>query len=234
MNCLVVDDDEVTRLLLEKFIKKTRFIKLIKILSNPIDVVNYFNDKYKIDLLFVDIEMPDMTGLDLIGHLPYHPQIIVISAKDKYAVNAFEFNVVDYIVKPITYTRFLKSVNKAQKQHESLLKPINKNDGLFIKLDSSEMIKFKFIDILWIVAEENYSILYTAEKKQLLNYMLKVVFEKLPSAMFMRVHRSYIVNIQEIDSIKDRFAIINRKDRNYQIPIARTYRNELINRLNIL
>lgn len=232
MNCVIVDDDELSRRILEKFVERTGFLALVSSLGSAIEAVDIVNDEQEIDLIFLDIEMPEMTGMEFLRSLNDLPQIIIISAKQKYALEAFEHDVTDYILKPISYPRVYKAVDKAyQKFREEKVKK-REEDGFFVK-SNAQLVRLKFDDILWVEALENYVGIYTFENKYVIHFTMKGILEKLPSDRFSRVHRSYIVNLNKIDVIEDSSIIMKRKNETKIIPIGKSYRDQLMNDINL-
>lgn len=229
----MVDDDKVSRLLIEKQIKKTDILSLEAIFDNAGEAVNYFNKKNDIDLIFLDIEMPDMNGVEFLEVSDKLPQIVVISAKEKYAIQAIEYDVTDYIVKPVSQSRFLKAVNKVKEKYEEE-KQNKSSKGIFIKSSSSSFIRLLYDDILWIEALENYVVINTCEEKYTIHFTMKAILEKIPQNKFKRVHRSYIVNIDKINMIEDNMVVIKLKNKRKSIPIAKSYKESLMNDINIV
>jgi two-component system LytT family response regulator len=226
MNCLIVDDDELSRKTMEHFIHETAFLTLVKSCSSAIEAANILAST-KINLIFLDVEMPVMNGIDLLKNFSDHPQIILITSHKNYALEAFEYNVTDYLLKPVTYPRYLKAVKKAFEQHKDTPLSPNKED-IFVKVDSS-LIKLSLKDILWLEAMGDYVAIVTAEKKYLVYSTMKRMEEKLPES-FMRIHRSHIVNIHRISNIDDFSVTINKT----VLPVSRNYKESLIQRLNLV
>ena len=233
MNCIIIDDDSFVRKITEDFVKKTESLNLLYSLSSAVEAINILNSNENIDLIFLDIEMPDMTGIDFLNALGSMPQVIIISSKEKYAINAFEYDVTDYLLKPFAYSRFCKAVNKAQeRQEKSRLQ--SKGDEIFIKHNSS-LVKLKYADILWIEAMENYIIINTFDDKYTIHFTMKAIEEKLPPKKFIRVHRSFIVNTDSIHSIEDNAIQIRTKDKaKNSIPIGKSYKDKLLKDLNVI
>jgi len=233
MNCIIVDDDSFVRKITEEFVKKTESLTLLHSLSSAIEAINVLNANEAIDLIFLDIEMPEMTGIDFLDALSTLPQIIIISSKDKYAIHAFEYDVTDYLLKPFVYSRFCKAVNKAlEREEKSRLH--TKGDVIFIKHRSS-LVRLKYTDILWVEAMENYVVINTFEEKYMIHFTMRAIEDKLPMAQFLRVHRSFIVNVSGISSIEDNTIIIrtNEKAKN-SIPIGKSYKEILLKELNVI
>jgi DNA-binding LytR/AlgR family response regulator len=234
MNCIVIDDDSVSRLLIEKYVNKTEFLEFRGAYNSAIDALNAMQSENDIDLIFLDIEMPEMSGVEFIKTLKNLPQVIVISAKDKYALEAIEYDVTDYLLKPISFTRFFKAVEKASKRHKEFQEQLTGKDGIFIKSSSSSLVRLKYEEILWVEALENYVIINTFNSKYTIHFTMKAIINKLPLKMFARVHRSYIVNLAKIEMIEDNAIIMKIKGENKSIPIAKSYKEDLMNNINIM
>ncbi len=225
MNCLIVDDDELSRKTMEHFVKETSFLTLVKSCSSAVEAVNILSGEHNIHLIFLDIEMPVMNGMDLIKSFTNHPKVILMTSHKNYAVEAFEYDVTDYLLKPVTYVRFLKAVKKAaEKSKESL----TGNEDIYVKVDSS-LIKLTTKDILWLEAMGDYVSINTADKKYMVYSTMKHMEEKLPES-FMRIHRSYIVNLNKISNIDDHVITINKN----VLSVSRNYKDALLHRLNLV
>jgi DNA-binding LytR/AlgR family response regulator len=233
MNCIIIDDDSFVRKITEDFVKKTESLTLLHSLSSAVEAINVLNSNENIDLIFLDIEMPEMTGIDFLNSLSTLPQIIIISSKDKYAIDAFEYDVTDYLLKPFAYSRFSKAVNKAlERQEKSRMH--TKGDEIFIKHNSS-LVKLKYADILWVEAMENYVIINIFDEKYMIHFTMRAIEEKLPPKRFLRVHRSFIVNVSSIHSIEDNAINIKTSDKvKNSIPIGKSYKDKLLKELNVI
>ncbi len=235
MNCLIVDDDELSRKTMEHFINETSFLTLVKSCSSAVEAVNILSGDHQIQLIFLDIEMPVMNGIDLMKSFANHPQIILMTSHQNYALEAFEYNVTDYLLKPVTYVRYLKAVKKASEKAKELpvLAPVAAgtsagNEDIYVKVDSS-LIKLTTKDILWLEAMGDYVSIHTSEKKYMVYSTMKHMEEKLPES-FMRVHRSYIVNLNKISNIDDHVITINKS----VLSVSRNYKDALLHRLNLV
>lgn len=231
MNCLIVDDEEMSRATIEHFVNQTEMLNLVAQCSNAIEAGNVLREE-QIDLLFLDVEMPEMSGIDLIKSLTTPPQIILVTSKKGYAAEAFEYSVVDYLVKPVDYSRFLKAVNKVkerkkQQQVASSVEP--KGKEIFIKTDN-KIVKVNYADILFVEALADYAVINVKGNKYIIHSTMKGLDQKLPSKSFVRVHRSYIVNIERVESIEDMMVLINEK----HIPVGASYKENFMKRLNML
>lgn len=234
MNCIIVDDDKLSRVVLEEFISKTEDLRLIASFQDAISAANSINSvNSRIDLIFLDIEMPEMNGIDFMNSMENLPQVIISSSKDKYAIEAFDFDVTDYLLKPTSFPRFLKAVNRAIKNHSIDRIELKNKDEIFIKKGSS-LIKMRFSEILWVEALENYVILNTATDKFTIHFTMKAIEKKLPHPNFVRVHRSFIVNTQSISVIKDNTIDISFDDEIQSIPIGKSYKEKLLDDINLM
>ena len=233
MNCIIVDDDSFVRKITEDFVKRTESLTLLHSLSSAIEAINVLNSDESIDLIFLDIEMPEMTGIDFLNALSTLPQIIIISSKEKYAINAFEYDVTDYVLKPFAYSRFCKAVQKALERQEKSRMHAKVNE-IFIKHNSS-LVKLKYDEILWVEAMENYVNINTFTGKYTIHFTLSALEEKLPHRQFLRVHRSFIVNIDSINSIEDNMICIRTQDKpKNNIPMGKSYKDKLLKTLNVI
>ncbi|MFW5886554.1 MAG: LytR/AlgR family response regulator transcription factor [Bacteroidota bacterium] len=233
MNCIIIDDDKLSRRIIEEFIEKTEFLELNQSFSSAIEAINYLKNNDNINIIFLDIEMPEMTGIDFLNTLNSNQQVIIISSKGEYALNAFEYDVTDYLLKPISYSRFFKAIDKAYKRfYKEKIDSVG-NDEIFIKKNST-FIRLKYEEILWIEALENYVVFNTFKDKFMIHFTLKAIEQKLPQKKFVRVHRSYIVNLSNINILEDNSIIINVADGKKSIPIGKLYKDKLMNDLNIM
>jgi DNA-binding LytR/AlgR family response regulator len=233
MNCIIIDDDKLSRRVIEEYLNKTESLSLLGSFATAVEAINFLKQHDNVDIIFLDIEMPEMSGIDFLDTLKNHPQIIIISSKGKYALDAFEYDVTDYLLKPISYARFYKAVDKAvSRTQKSNLSSIGK-DEIFIKKNSS-LVRLKYDDILWVEALENYVIFNTFADKYTIHFTMKAVEQKLPSTKFVRVHRSYIVNTSSIDEIDDNTIMVKTSDGNKSIPIGKSYRDKLMDDLNLI
>ena len=233
MNCILIDDDKVSRLVIEKYINKTDFLSILASFDNAVDAANYFNNKNSVDLIFLDIEMPGMSGVEFLESLDNLPQIIIVSAKEKYALQAIQHDVTDYLLKPVVYSRFLKAVTKAKNMMSEESKK-ESSDGIFIKSSSSSFIRLFYDDILWIEAMENYVVITTYEHRHTIHFTMKALLDKLPDKKFVRVHRSYIVNKSRIERIDDNMIVMNTKEKRKSIPISKSYKEDFMKNINIV
>lgn len=235
MNCIIVDDDPLSCRILEECIRKTEGLEHCGSYGNPVEALNASNNFVDVDLLFLDIEMPEMTGFELLRSLDRIPLVIMISAKEKYAVDAFDFDITDYLLKPITYARFFKGVKKAMGRRttkSAQLKTVM-DDGIFLKRNNA-FVRIKYSEVLTIEALENYVTMRTIDGKFVLHQSLKSIEEKLPQSSFRRVHRSFIVNVNHIKSVQDNDIVMYFTPEGTVIPLGKSYRDKLLGDLKTI
>ncbi len=231
INCLIVDDNKVARILLQQILIKIDGINIIAEFDDPLKAKTYIENN-PIDLLFLDIEMPGLTGIELLRMLQKRPLTIFTTAKQGYAVEAFELNVVDYIVKPFSLARVLHAVERAKELLSNENVKIGKDessDFVFVK-DNKVIRKLNMNDILWIEAKGDYIKLHVPQKSYVVHGSLKVIEDKLPSQKFMRIHRSYTIALDKIDYIEDRIVYVHGQ----AIPISESYKDALLKSLQLL
>ncbi|MEI6864812.1 LytTR family DNA-binding domain-containing protein [Flavicella sp.] len=232
MTCLIIDDEPLAIELLEDFVSKVPFLKLIKSCSNALEAVEQIG-LHKIDLIFTDIEMPEFTGVEFVRSLSQKPLIIFTTAYSHYAVEGFNLNAIDYLVKPIPFHRFIKAANKAYdifnlkaEKQTSTKTPLQKIDFIFVKSEY-ENIKLNLDTIIYIEGLKDYIKIYNNKSKPILTLnSLKAFEEKLPQN-FIRVHRSFIVSLNHIDSVQRNRIVIDK----IRIPIGQNYKDEFIKRI---
>jgi DNA-binding LytR/AlgR family response regulator len=222
IKCIITDDEPLARKGLREYVEDVDFLLLIGECENAMQLNTMLKSTLP-DLLFLDIEMPRMSGLDLLSSLQNPPKVIITSAYEQYALKGYEFDVVDYLLKPISFERFLKAVNKVHDQIEKELK--SETDGyVFVKSDK-QLIKILLKDILFIESLENYVIIYTESSKEIIYVTLKHIAESLPCDVFLQVHRSYIVNTVQVKAIEGNMLKIGT----HNIPVARNLREKVYN-----
>ncbi len=231
MKCVIVDDNPMARMAMKKLAEQVKDISVVAECENAMEAYNIVS-KQPVDLLLLDIEMPGMSGIELTKNLgKKSPFIIFTTAKTNYAVDAFELNVVDYIVKPVELPRFLKAFDRVKEAMESNKEEVEVKDKEFVFIrDSGILKKINSDDIQYLEAMGDYVKVFTSQKFHIVHATLKSIEEKLPSLKFMRVHRSYIVALNKIDYIEEGVISINST----AIPVADAYRTALNNRLNLL
>ena len=206
---------------LRGYIEKVDFLTLTGECEDAVQL-NTILKTQEIDLLFLDIEMPEMTGIELLSNLTNPPKVIIVSAYEQYALKGYEFNVVDYLLKPVSFDRFIKSVNKIYDLLQTEQK--EKNDYIFVK--SNKLLKkILFKDILYIESMENYVVIQTVSCKEVVYTTLKQLNDSLPKDVFQQTHRSYIVNLEKVTAIDGNQLTLS----SYKIPVARTFRDSIFN-----
>ncbi|HXB45744.1 MAG TPA: LytTR family DNA-binding domain-containing protein [Puia sp.] len=231
MNALIIDDNKIARTTTRQLASKIVDINIVAECGSAMDAYNLLVAQ-PVDLLLLDIEMPGMSGLELTKNLENkRPVIIFITSKREYAVDAFDLNVVDYIIKPLTSSRFIQAIDKAREILESNREEVKIKEDEFIFIRDSNIVRrLKLDKILYAEAMGDYVKLFTPEKFYAIHTTLKAVEERLPASGFLRVHRSYMVAINKIDSMESGVLIVNGKP----LPVADAYRALLNKRMNIL
>lgn len=234
MNCIVVDDDKLARTAIRILIEQVDFLQLQQECATPVEAFNFLQ-KDDIDLVFLDVEMPEMSGIELIKNLEKRPIIILITSKEDYAVEAFELNVADYIIKPVTLPRFTRAVSKAKELFDSKdhMVDTNEKDKNYIFVRSNSILtKIKLNDITFIHAMGDYISIYTGEKDKCctIHCTMKVIEDKLPANKFFRLHRSYLVALDHIDSVEENTAYVGK---NF-LPIGEPFKKKLLKKLNLI
>jgi DNA-binding LytR/AlgR family response regulator len=230
INCLVVDDEPVARKGISRYVEQTPFLKLIGACKSALEANEYLS-KHHIDLLFLDIQMPDITGTDFVRSLEKPPSVIFTTAYREYAIEGFELNALDYLVKPISFQRFLKAANRAlsffEKKNLIATSSIDSSQDYFFIKSDGHFIKIRFDDVLYFESEKDYVFIYTKEKRYLTLLSLKQLERDLPADKFMRVHRSFLVSLDKVDMIDSNQLVINGK----QIPVSRSLQETIFNTL---
>jgi DNA-binding LytR/AlgR family response regulator len=233
LSCMLVDDDELSRSMLKQLIKKTEYLQLLHTCESAIEAHNILDkDDKGIDILFLDIEMPEMTGIDLLKTLQNKKiNIILTTSREQYAVEAFEYNVTDYLVKPISYPRFLKAITKVREKMEHEAGSFSVDLPYLFVRSNHKIVKIEPNEIDFIEALSDYILIHTSKQKYVVHSTMKGIEEKLiPFKRFVRVHRSYIVNMNHVEVVQDIHVIVRGKT----IPIGRSYRPKFIEGLDIL
>ena len=232
MNCIIFADN-VNSKLLEEFAGKSSSLNLIGTFNDSMSVKNILSNRHDIDLLFLDIEILETDCSDFIVSLDYKPSIILLSSTSHYAIKAFDISVVDYLLKPVIFSRFCRSVDKAIRFYSRSEVSNNADNEIFIKNESS-LVKLKLKDIIYIEALENYVILTTINKKYTIHFTMKAIEDQLPSEIFVRVHRSFIVNKSMIDNIKESSVDLNIGETLKSFPVGKSFRDLLLKNINLM
>lgn len=224
MTCIAIDDEPLALEIIQRFASKVQSLELVATFQNPVEAVEFLQEQ-PVDLIFLDIQMPDLSGMQFIQSLSVRPLIIFTTAYAQYAIDSYELDAVDYLLKPILFDRFLKAVNKAQKsvqQHSPEAAEPSEN-YLFVKSDT-RYFKVNYEDILYIEGMRDYVALHTPQKKILTLMSMTKMLEKLPARMFMRVHKSYIIGLQHITLVQSSRVLIG----DTEIPISNSYREDFL------
>jgi DNA-binding LytR/AlgR family response regulator len=234
MNCIIIDDEKMARVIIRTLCNEIKSLNLIEEFTGAIQAIKYLNEN-QVDLIFLDIHMPNFSGLDFIKTLKDPPKIIFTTSDPKFAIKAFEYDfIVDYLLKPVELPRFEKAIRKAEKLHlaqENIAtkkETVVKND-FYVNIDR-RLIKIDLPSIYLIEAKGDYINIKTETKNYVVHSTLKKIEEKLPDSLFLKVHRSYIINVKKIIDIEDNSVLI-KKD---VIPVSRSNRPELMKRLDLL
>ncbi len=236
MNCIIIDDEATARAIIGQLCANIKSLNVLEEFPNAIQAIKYLNQN-EIDLIFLDIHMPDFTGFDFIETLKNPPKIILTTSDANFAIQAFEYDcIVDYLVKPITPERFQKAIQKAENITTKVEETSNSDkevassgNDLYVNIDR-RLIKIDIPSIYLVEAKGDYIQVKTEDKNYTVHSTLKKIEDKLPDSLFLKVHRSYIINIKKIIDIEDNSVLI-KKD---VIPVSRSNRPELMKRLNLL
>jgi two-component system response regulator LytT len=236
IRCLAVDDEAYASAIIAGYIEKTPFLELVGTMTNPFDAIHLVQSG-QVDLVFLDIQMPELTGIQFLKICGSNCKVILTTAYEQYAMEGFEHDVIDYLLKPVPYERFYKSVQKARFMIERTPVPVQEmvkpdkpanlvNDYLFIKGDSkNKFVKVNLKDILYIEGLKNYVSVYTADERLITYQSLREFESQLPDNQFIRVHKSYIVSFSHINIVDGNSLFINKQ----LLPIGETYKEAFFN-----
>ncbi len=239
LNCLIVDDEELARKLVANYINKIPHLQVVGEATDPLEAMQVLQEQ-SVDLMFLDIQMPELTGVEFLRTLTHKPLVIFTTAYKEYALEGYELDVVDYLVKPFRFERFLQSVNKASKilkqsptintvsvVPDSKEEPIEKaKDYILVKSDF-KVFRFFYKDILYIESMKEYVAYHTKEGRTLSLGSLKKLQKELPESNFMRIHKSYMVNVEFVSTLEGNMVHVEKK----KIPIGTSYRSAVLKRL---
>lgn len=234
LNVLIVDDEPLALDVLETYIGQMPELHLVKRCSNALEA-NEALKQHDIDLMFLDIQMPQLTGIDFVKTLTKPPLIVFTTAYPNYAIQGFDLNALDYLLKPVSLERFMKAVNKAIEQsgllqRENHVPPANAGDSMdffFVKADK-KLVKVNFDDIIYIEGLKDYVIIRLMQGRVITLQTMKSLEDKLPMGKFKRIHRSYIVAMDKITAIEGNMVEVLEKDKPKLLPIGKNYRDELL------
>jgi DNA-binding LytR/AlgR family response regulator len=242
INVIIVDDEPLAQDVLETYVEKVPELKLVRKCNNAFEA-NEALKNYPIDLMFLDIQMPQLTGIDFLKTLTRPPLVVFTTAYSNYAIEGFELNALDYLLKPISLERFMKAVNKAVDQIELQRRetPVGAGshssaeeegpDYIFVKADK-KLVKVNFNEVIYIEGLKDYVIIRLDNSRVITLQTMKSLEDKLPIAMFKRIHRSYIVNIGKINAIVGNMVEVMEKGVAKHLPVGKNYREELLDLIN--
>lgn len=225
ISCIITDDEPFARKGLQGYVEKINFLDLKATCEDALQLSNLLQEQ-PVDLLFLDIQMPHLTGIEFLRSIPNPPKVIFTTAYEQYAVQSFELDVLDYLLKPISYERFLKAAWKSKDYFDLKEQSGRLKTYLFLKTDG-KLEKVAFDEILFIEGMENYVSIYLEDKKVITHITLKSLFGKLPPGQFIQTHKSFIVAINKVDSIYGNTLNVQK----YQIPVSRNYRETVLTTL---
>jgi DNA-binding LytR/AlgR family response regulator len=228
INCLVVDDEPIARIGLLEHIKQVDFLNCIAACRSAIEATQWLQSK-RVDLIFLDIQMPKLTGIDFVKNTPNPPLIIFTTAYPEYAVEGFELDILDYLLKPISFTRFYKASVKAYDylNLKNKYEANSQEDYFFIKCNQ-RIEKIKTSDVLYIEGMSNYIVVHTYHKKYITYLTFKGVEEQLPQQMFIRIHKSFLVSINAVKAIDGNEIVLEK----LSLPISKTYKEDVLTRIS--
>ena len=230
LNCIIIDDEPLAIDLLKDYVSKTQFLELLASFTNPIEAMHFANDN-DVDLILLDIQMPELTGIQFMKIMQDKSNFILTTAYDKFALEGYEYDVIDFLLKPITFERFMVAANKAKDRLVNLSDSINKEsqepkDYIFVKSEY-KIQKVDLSDILYLEGMGDYINIQRSSGKLLTLENIKSFHERLPSSRFLRVHKSYIISLEKIDFIERNRVKIGDK----LIPISNTYQKDFWKRV---
>lgn len=237
INVIIVDDEPLAQDVLETYIAKVPELNLVAKCNNALEA-NDTLKQHEVDLMFLDIQMPQLTGTDFLKTLAKPPLVVFTTAYDTFAVEGFELNALDYLLKPISLERFMKAVNKAMDQLElqreanapkaaSSARTSDEADFIFVKADK-KLVKVKYDDIIYIEGLKDYVIIRMDTTRVITLQTMKSLESKLPQDSFMRIHRSYIINLTKIEAIVGNMVEVSEKGQTKHLPVGKNYRDDLL------
>lgn len=231
LNCIIIDDEPLARKGLKEYIADVDFLNLVGEFDNPLKAANVLGNQ-TVHLIFLDIHMPKISGIDFLKTLQHPPQVIFTTAYPQYALEGFDLSVLDYLLKPISFDRFFKAVLKAQDHYHArqtqapAAQDTSRDDYIFIKADN-KLVKLAYSEIIFVEALQNYVAIHTHDKKHITYLTFKSIEESLPADQFIKVHKSYLVAVSRISSIEGNEIIAGT----HHIPISRNLKEEVLERL---
>ena len=225
IRCIITDDEPMARKGLQGYIEKIDFLELVAVCEDGIQLGNVLKEQ-PADLIFLDIEMPYLSGLELLSGLTNPPKVIIVSAYEQYALKGYELDVVDYLLKPVSFERFMKAVNKVYDWYVKEKPDESQPTSIFVKT-TLKYEKVDFADILFVEALDNYIAIQTVRKKLVTHSSLSSFLNNLPRDKFVQIHKSFVVNFEKVTSLEGNLLGID----NYKLPVSKNYRAEIRERL---
>ena len=227
INCIAVDDEPLALALLKEYISRVSYLQLAAVFTDAVEARDFL-EKEKIDLIFLDIQMPDINGIQFYHSMPQKPMVIFTTAYSEYAVEGFNVNAIDYLLKPFEYDRFVKAVYKAKEYYDFTINQEIQLSSIFVKADY-QLVKVNLKEVLFIEGLDDYIRIHLADNKSILTLMsLKAITEKLPAHEFIRIHRSFIAALGKIEKVNSRKVEIAGKE----IPVGISYAGEFFRAMN--
>lgn len=228
MRCVIVDDEVLAQKVLKRHVERSNFLKLVGVYGN-IPELEKGLEKQEVDLIFLDVMLPEVTGIEFLRTIKDIPQVILVSSKKDFALEAFEHDVTDYLLKPIDYERFHKAAKKAQTIYQTFESDPTKKNEFFVKINQ-ELVKIYLDEIMFVEAYGDYVKVHGENGKYVFLSTMKSLEAQLPADEFLRIHKSFIVRIDKITKVDPSTVFLEDK----QIPVSRTYKENLKNKLNLL
>jgi DNA-binding LytR/AlgR family response regulator len=232
LKCIIVDDEFLARQLLEGYVQRVPYLEVVAFCEKAVDAIQALED-HKVDLIFLDVHMPGLNGIDLLKTLKHKPEIIITTAYSEHALEGYQLDVVEYLLKPIFFERFLQAANKAKDMIDLKAKARKQGavglegDSFFIKTGSQKMAKINLSDIIYIESLHEYVRIHLKNENHTIYHSLKSMMDILPHDQFVQIHRSYIVNFKKISSIEGNVVKIDAID----LSVGKNYREDFLVRV---
>lgn len=224
IRCIVIEDQMPARKILKKYIEDVEILQLKGIFSNALEGLDYLRE-HSVDLIFLDINLPKLSGIDFLDVLQEQPKVVLITAFSDYALQGYELDITDYLLKPFSFQRFLKAVMKVQRQlnFDTNIEEYKEPKSILVKV-GYDLVSVQFDKIIYIQTDGDYTIMFCENKKYHVSYPLRYWVSNLPSSKFIQVHRSFLVNIHQVQVVSSNFIKINES----KIPLGRVYKKDFL------
>jgi DNA-binding LytR/AlgR family response regulator len=222
ITCIITDDEPFARKGLQGYVEKIDFLQLVDTCEDALQLTSVLRER-PVDLLFLDIKMPHITGIEFLSAIKNPPKVIFTTAYEQYAIRGFELDVMDYLLKPISFERFLKAAWKAKEYFDEREQPDKSVSHLFLKVNG-KLEKINFDEVLYLEGMENYVTIYLPHKKVITHSTIKALLEKLPASLFLQTHKSYIVALNKIETVDGNMLRIQ----NHQVPVSKQLRKSVL------